>query len=193
VSAADRLKRDKRALRRRVLALRDAIPPDERERRSAEVARRLFELPEMGDARTVMAFSSFGSEVDTAPILERLVTEGRHVVLPRVVDGELEPVTYRPGAAMREASFGALEPVDADAVPPEGIEVVLTPGVAFDRRGYRVGYGGGFYDRFFRRTRGVVLKAAIGFDVQLVDEVPHGRPDVPVDLVVTDGGVIRCR
>ncbi|HEX9124051.1 MAG TPA: 5-formyltetrahydrofolate cyclo-ligase [Actinomycetota bacterium] len=192
MSGADRLKRDKRALRARIRALRDALPPPDRDRYSATIARGLFELPEMVTATTVMVFSSFGSEVDTAPILERLVAEGRHAALPRVANGEVEPVAYRPGGSMRVASFGAMEPIDGEPIPPEDIDVVVTPGVAFDRRGHRVGYGGGFYDRFFRRTRPDVVRVGIGFGLQVVDAVPHGGADVPVDLIVTDEGVVRC-
>jgi 5-formyltetrahydrofolate cyclo-ligase len=192
VSGAHRLKRDKKALRGRVRVLRDALSPQERDRGSARIARRLFDLPEMSSASTVMVFSSFGSEVDTAPIIERLVAEGRRAVLPRVVNGEIEPITYRPDGRMSEASFGALEPTDGEPIQPEDVDVVVTPGLAFDRRGYRVGYGGGFYDRFFKRTRPDVVKAAIGFELQVVDEVPRGGQDVPVDLIVTDEGVIRC-
>ncbi|MFB3737897.1 MAG: 5-formyltetrahydrofolate cyclo-ligase [Candidatus Velamenicoccus archaeovorus] len=193
MSSADRLKREKRALRREVLARRDALPPDELERRSAEVARRLLGLPELAAAGTVMAFSSFGSEVRTTPILDGLVARGRRAVLPRIVGGELEPVVFRPDGDFRTASFGAREPVGGEVLPAAEIDVVVTPGVAFDRRGHRVGYGAGYYDRFFRRTRPDVVKVAIGFALQLIDGVPHGSADVPVDVVVTDEVVVRCR
>ncbi len=192
MSGSDRLKRDKRALRRRIRDLRDALPPQERERRSASIARELFALPEMAHASVVMAFSSFGSEVTTEPILERLVADGRRPAVPRVREGEIEAVAFRPGQAMSRAPFGALEPAEGDPIAPVDVDVVVTPGVAFDRRGFRVGYGGGYYDRFFRRTRSDALKVAVCFAFQVVEEVPHGRQDIAVDLLVTEEGVIRC-
>jgi len=187
--SSDDLKRRKRALRREVRARRDALPPEERERLGQAVARNLLTLPEVRQASTVMAFSSFGSEVDTRPIIEQLARDGRRVVLPRVEGRTIVPVGYRSGDPVKPSSFGALEPAGGDPVRPEEIDVVIVPGLAFDRRGHRVGYGGGFYDRFLGRLRPDALTVSICFSVQVVDEVPNGRGDRPVDLVVTEEGL----
>jgi 5-formyltetrahydrofolate cyclo-ligase len=189
--SSDDLKRRKRALRREVGARRDALPPEERERLGQAVARNLLALPEVRRASTVMAFSSFGSEVDTGPIIEQLARDGRRVVLPRVEDRTIVPVAYRSGDPVKSSSFGALEPAGGDPVRPEEIDVVIVPGLAFDHRGHRVGYGGGFYDRFLGGLRPDALTVGICFSIQVVDEVPHGRGDRPVDLVVTDEGPKR--
>ena len=187
--SSDDLKRRKRALRREVRAHRDAMPPEERERLGQAVARNLLALPEVRQASTVMAFSSFGSEVDSGPIIEQLARDGRRVVLPRVEGRTIVPVGYRSGDPVKPSSFGALEPAAGEPVGPEEIDVVVVPGLAFDRRGHRVGYGGGFYDRFLGRLRPNALTVGICFSVQVVDEVPHGRGDRPVDLVVTEQGL----
>jgi 5-formyltetrahydrofolate cyclo-ligase len=187
--SSDDLKRRKRALRRKVGARRDAMPPEERERLGQAVARNLLALPEVRQASTVMAFSSFGSEVDSGPIIEQLARDGRRVVLPRVEGRTIVPVGYRSGDPVKPSSFGALEPAAGEPVGPEEIDVVVVPGLAFDRRGHRVGYGGGFYDRFLGRLRPDALTVGICFSVQVVDEVPHGRGDRPVDLVVTEQGL----
>jgi 5-formyltetrahydrofolate cyclo-ligase len=187
--SSDDLKRRKRVLRREVRARRDAMPPEERERLGQAVARNLLALPEVRQASTVMAFSSFGSEVDSGPIIEQLARDGRRVVLPRVEGRTIVPVGYRSGDPVKPSSFGALEPAAGEPVGPEEIDVVVVPGLAFDRRGHRVGYGGGFYDRFLGRLRPDALTVGICFSVQVVDEVPHGRGDRPVDLVVTEQGL----
>ena len=187
-----RLKRAKRALRREVLALRDALPQADRVERSRRIADRLLALPELAEVRTVMAFSSFGSEVDTAPILERVAERGARLALPRIQDGEIVPVTYRPGEPVTEAAFGALEPSEGDVLASTEVDVVVTPGVAFDRGGFRVGYGGGYYDRFFRGARVEMFRVAVGFAVQVVEEVPHGLGDLPMDALVTEDEVTRC-
>jgi 5-formyltetrahydrofolate cyclo-ligase len=193
VRPADHLPGRKKALRARIRAERDALPPAERTRRSREIARRLFGLPGFQNARTVMVFSSFGSEVDTGPIIERLAAEGRRVALPRVEGRQMVAVIYRPGDPLSRASFGAMEPTDGGAVEPAAVDVIVTPGLAFDRRGYRLGYGAGFYDRFLHRTRRDALRVGICFALQMVAEVPSGPMDRPVHVIVTDEEVIGCR
>ncbi len=186
------LREAKRALRRRIRDLRDALPASERATRSRTIADRVLGLPELAGARTVMAFASFGSEVDTGPILEGLAARGVRLALPRIRDGEIVPVAFRPGERLEPAALGVPEPAEGGPLPEEAIDVVITPGVAFDRRGYRVGYGGGFYDRFLRRVRPEVPRVGIAFGLQVVEAVPHGERDERVDLVVTEDGVIRC-
>jgi 5-formyltetrahydrofolate cyclo-ligase len=156
---------------------------------SDEVTRNVLALPAVENATTVVAFSSFGSEVDTRPIIERLERDGRRVALPRVEGRIIVAVAYRSGDVVKPSSFGALEPAGGEKVAPEEIDVVIVPGLAFDRSGHRVGYGRGFYDRFLEALPPDALTVGICFSVQLVDEVPHGRGDRPVDLVVTELGL----
>jgi 5-formyltetrahydrofolate cyclo-ligase len=191
MSGAD-LKRAKRAVRRRVLATRDEMPVSEREDRSARIAERVMSLPEVERASTVMAFWAFGSEPDTAPLIAALHALGVRVALPKIVEGDLLLRRFAPGDPVTMTSFGAAEPVDGEVVDPSEIDVVVTPAVAFDRSGRRVGYGGGFYDRFLPKTRPDSTRVGIGFDVQLVDDdLPNGHFDLRVDAVVTDAEVVR--
>ena len=191
MTSAD-LKRAKRDVRRRVLAARDAMSGEERERAAGRVAERLLELAEMKRASTVMAFWSFGSELDTSPLIDALHARGVRVALPRIIDGDLEPRGYLPGDAVTVTTFGAMEPATGERVDPLTIDVIVTPAVAFDRSGRRVGYGGGFYDRFFLRTRPDALRVGVGFDVQLVDQdLPNGHFDLGLDAVVTPSGIVR--
>jgi 5-formyltetrahydrofolate cyclo-ligase len=190
--ASHRLKARKRALRRAAIERRDLLSAGERSAKSERIVDRALGLPEVGAARTVMAFWSFGSEVQTAALIQRLHEAGKRVVLPRIVEGEIAAVTYAPGDPVAATSFGAMEPVGAELVPAEDVDVVIVPGVAFDRRGGRVGYGGGFYDRLLSRAPSAPA-VAVAFDVQLVDGVPQGRNDSRVDVIVTEDEVIRPR
>jgi 5-formyltetrahydrofolate cyclo-ligase len=188
------LKRAKRAIRTEVRAERDALAPEERARCSLLIRDRFMALPELEDVRKVMLFWSFGSEVDTAPLVRSLVERGVSTALPRIVDGELEPRTYLPGDPVTQTTFGACEPAGGEGVDPSVLDVVVTPGVAFDRAGRRVGYGGGFYDRFLGRTRVGTLWIGVAFDAQLVDgDLPGGHFDLPVHAIVTASEVVRCR
>lgn len=187
------LKRAKRDVRRRVLAVRDALPAAERERRGAAIAEGFLALPEVVAAQIVLGFWAFGSEVATRPLLEALHGRGVRVALPRVVEGDLELLLWEPGAALAATAFGPMEPAGGAAVSPIEVDVVCTPAVAFDRWGARVGYGGGYYDRLFLRTRADALRAGIAFALQVLhEELPRGHFDQRVDAVVTEDGTIRC-
>jgi 5-formyltetrahydrofolate cyclo-ligase len=188
---AHRLKQAKRRLRREVLARRDALDASERDERGRRVIDRLAGLPELGRAKTVLAYWSFGSEVDTGPLVRRL-SEVMRIALPRTDSGELVAVAYRPGDPVTLAGFGAMEPSGEEVVEPAAIDLVVVPGVAFDRRCARVGYGGGFYDRYLARTRADAPAIAVAFAVQLVEAVPQGHMDRRVDVIVTEDEVIRC-
>jgi 5-formyltetrahydrofolate cyclo-ligase len=187
------LKRAKREVRRRVLAVRDALPPERREELAARVTERFLALPEVEAASVVMAFWSVGSELSTRPLIDALLAQGCVVALPRIVAGALEPRTWRPGDPLSGTPFGAMEPEAGTVVDPAAIDVVATPAVAFDRTGGRVGYGGGFYDRFFPRTRADAARIGIGFGLQLVDEdLPGAGFDLRVGVVVTESETVRC-
>jgi 5-formyltetrahydrofolate cyclo-ligase len=188
------LKRAKRAIRSEVRAARDAIPADERELASLAIVDRVSALDEVERAGTVMAFWSFGSEVDTAPLIDALHARGIRVALPRIVEGDLEARTYAPGDPVTETAFGAREPSDGEILDPSAIDVVVTPAVVFDRSGRRVGYGGGFYDRFFLLTRPDAVRVGVGFDLQLIDgNLPSGHFDLGLDALVTESEVLRFR
>jgi 5-formyltetrahydrofolate cyclo-ligase len=164
VPSSDRLKREKKAIRTRVRAVRDTLSTEEREHASAAIAERVLALPELDGVGTAMVFASFGTEVDTRPIVEGLDARGVRIAMPRV-----------------------------EGLDIAEIEAVITPGLAFDRAGHRIGYGGGFYDRFFTSAR-ELRKIAVGFSVQVLDEeLPHGAFDVAVDVVVTEREVLRPR
>jgi 5-formyltetrahydrofolate cyclo-ligase len=190
---SDGLKRAKREVRRRVLARRDAIDPEVRERAAARVTERVLALPEIAGATTVLAFSPFGSELPMLPLIEALVGRGVQVGLPVITGPDIDARAWRPGDPTTETSFGAEEPADGATIEPSAIDVILTPAVAVDRTGRRVGYGGGFYDRFLLRTRADAVRIAVILAEQLVDDdLPAGAFDLRVDAIVTPDELIRC-
>jgi 5-formyltetrahydrofolate cyclo-ligase len=190
-AGGERRRRRKSELRRQMRELREAIPPDERARRSRAIGDRLFTLPEMGEAGTLLLFSSFGGEVDTSSMIERAHAEGRRVLLP-YVDGEaMEAAEHAPGDELVPSSYGAGEPARREPADPQAIDAVIAPGLAFDRAGRRLGYGGGFYDRWLRRSRSDAVRIGICFAHQVVDRVPAGSSDERVRIVVTEDEVIR--
>jgi len=175
-------------------AARQAISPQDRAILSDRIATRLFELPAVGAARTILIFYSFGSEVATGEISERLVTGGRRVLLPFLEGSHrMEAAELRPGRPPVSTSYGPKEPADRVAVDPEEVDLVVAPGLAFDRMGYRLGYGGGHYDRYLARLGRHATRVGIGFHVQVRERVPGGPDDQRLDFVVTDRVAIDCR
>jgi len=187
---------EKDNLRSLLLKKRDCIPLSVRRQWSRKVRNNLFRLPEVRGARTIAFFASFRSEVFTFDMIREALLRKKHVCLP-VTDRECYQLLFRrifdlerdlaPGA------YGIPEPRSEELplVEEDDIELVVTPGAAFDMLGHRLGYGGGFYDRLFAQIRPDCLKVGIAFSFQLVDAVPHEPTDVPVDIVVTDQNIIR--
>jgi len=180
-------------VRRAALARRDALAPAARARLSRRIARRVAALPEFRRASTVMAYATFRSEVDTAPLIAAALAKKKRVLLPRtVVEGRaLEPREFAPGALLVAGAYGIPEPPpDAPRADPADIDLVIVPGACFDEGGNRLGYGGGYYDRFLPRA-GRAATVGVAFEAQVVPAVPPAEHDVPLGAVVTERRVIR--
>ena len=194
---SEELKKAKRDVRRRVLALRDALSPEQRQELGDLAVERFLALPQLAGLDVVMVFWSFGSEIGTAGLIRSLLARGIKVALPRIEDSALQPRLWEVGVPTTPTRFGAREPdAGADGPPqvdPEVLDVVVVPAIAYDRAGRRVGYGGGFYDRFLPSTRPDTLRVGLGFDLQLVEgDLPSGPFDSRVDLVVTTSETLSC-
>src|SRR5205085_9240911 len=126
------------------------------------------------------------------PAIDRVVSAGKQIGLPRIAGGDIEPRSWQEGEPLEAASFGAMEPVNGRRLEASEIDAVVTPGVAFDLEGYRVGYGAGFYDRLFATLDRDVSRVAIGFELQVVaGSLPRASFDLPVDVLVTQDRVVR--
>jgi 5-formyltetrahydrofolate cyclo-ligase len=170
---------------------RAAIPDAERIRRSHEAADRLLAMPELAGIGVAFVFHSFGAEISTEPVIRGLAERRIALALPILVDGRLEAAAYRSGDSLTASPYGAQEPLARTIVEPKRVDLVVTPGLAFDTRGCRVGYGGAYYDRFLPRTRADAARIGFCFDEQIVDAVAHGDGDEPVRAIVTDRRVLR--
>jgi 5-formyltetrahydrofolate cyclo-ligase len=180
---------DKKTIRKKVLAARDRLTEDERRQLSLKIRDRFFALPKVAAARRVLLFLAFGSEVDTWLLLEQALALGKEaaapVTLPKTKELVFYPIRTRDEA--REGHWGILEPRRvSEPISPGSPDVVVVPGVAFDPKGNRIGYGGGYYDRFLAGKAASAWKVGICFDLQLLEDLPRAEHDVPVDAVVTE-------
>lgn len=190
--------RRKAALRIEARARRDEIVPGERIAASRAIEARLAALPSLETAHVVHCYVGIGSEVATEELLRGLLLRGQRVVCPRVNDrGTLDHLEISQIESLVAGPMGLRQP-DAALARPIGlaeVEVMLIPALAFNRAGYRLGYGRGYYDRAVEELAGHGRATTIGlaFESQLVDELPREEHDQPVDLIVTEVQTIVTR
>lgn len=184
---------DKKAIRDRVMAARNAEP--DKDGKSRLICERLFSLPEFESARAVQFYIDVRSEVRTRTFIARAMERGKKVVVPYCVDDHLELFPLDGVDELVTGAFKILEPrPELRGLPDKrfdvsGVDLILVPGVVFDRRGGRMGHGWGFYDRLLERALPRTHLVALAFECQLVNEVPMQPHDIFVDKVVTERAV----
>jgi 5-formyltetrahydrofolate cyclo-ligase len=184
------LRQAKRELRDRVLQARDALSAEDRLRAGAAIAAAIATRADFAAAGTVLLTLSFRSEWDTRPLVAVALAAGKTVGVPRVDPARrmLEACRLSDFDLDLAPGFGGItEPLPHCApVALAAIDWVLVPGVAFDTSGYRVGYGGGYYDRLLPLLRHNARRISGALELQVVDRVPAGPHDIPVDAIVTE-------
>lgn len=184
---------DKSALRRAARAARDAVPVAARPGAAIAAASHLDRevLAGLAPGALVALYAAKSSEVDTTAIGAAALARGLAVAYPRVVAGDRRLAFHRASPAdLAPGTFGLLEPPpSAPLVAPDAMAVVVLPGLAFDRRGNRLGWGQGHYDATFADAQ--VLRVGLAYESQLVDQLPADEHDVPVHLIATEVAVHR--
>ena len=196
VSSTDAVRARKTALRDRLVTARGRRSLLEVSQAARAIAEHLMVTSDLRRAATVAAYVSVDTEPGTGPLLDRLRAMGRRVVVPVVLpDLDLDWAVYDGPESLARARRGLLEPtgprLGLDAVATA--DVVLTPGLAVDRRGMRLGQGGGCYDRALGRVPVGTFTCTLLYDDELLDVVPSAAHDRPVTAVATPSGVTRLR
>ena len=157
----------------------------------AKLTNNILASPEYQRAQRVMGYASLEEEVKTWPILRHALAEGKSVYLPRVEGKRLAvaPVIYHEGdfVDLSPAYRGILEP-KAPGIDPGQLSLILVPGLAFDREGFRIGYGGGYYDRLLEEVGDRVVSMGICYSFQMCRRLPRMSHDVPVSRMMTERG-----
>jgi len=185
---------EKKALRQRVRKELAALLPFEQEVSDDAMFRWFLGLPQVKAAKTIFAFWGIkGKEPDTSRLIEELVRRGKRVCLPRMLPGHLmETPQYVPERPLVYISFGISEPDgECPLIPKEEIDLVLVPAVCYDRKGYRLGFGGGYYDRWLEDFSG--FRVGLCRESVLQDEVPTEPHDSRVDVLITERGCLSFR
>lgn len=182
--------------RERLRARLAALDPAAAAAAADQVAARVLALPEIANADRILTCLSFGTEVDTGGLVERLLASGRQLFVPRAEPGDGRLHVHPYPCPLRTLAFGLRQPPAgtpalAESALDDVVQAVLVLGLGFDRRGFRLGYGSGYFDRFLARRPFPAI--GLAFAVQLLDALPNEPHDVPMAVVVTEAEVCRPR
>ena len=193
MSLKSTVKKGKKSLRAAYQALLEQMPKVEARRRSAVICSTALALPVLQNKKVIAAYSSFGHEVVTQPLLANLLAAGFVLTLP-VVDQQNQKMEFRRVDSLETLTpgvYGILEPHTGQLCSPEEIELLFIPGLAFDRQGNRLGRGGGYYDRYLPTVKPNAVKIGLAFQLQIADALPVDPHDIKVDAVITEQGIIK--
>lgn len=177
----------KNALRGTILDILKTQEEEERNRKSGIIRRTLFMAKVFRRAKTVMFYVALRDEVDTDPMIAEAQKSGKIVAVPVCSGGRsgLRPCIFEDNAGLKPGPYGVREPVTGRGVPIEKLDLVVVPGVAFDKKGNRLGRGKGFYDRFLKALPCGTISIGLAFDFQIVPSVPTLSHDIRVHRVIS--------
>ncbi|HDQ25724.1 MAG TPA: 5-formyltetrahydrofolate cyclo-ligase [bacterium] len=182
---------DKHKLRAKYRALRKRECGEPSLKSSAVISSNFFStvLPVIPDG-IIMCYVSIKGEVDTSAILKELLRKGRSVCVPYLKEKRIIPCLISKRTAFKKSAFGIPQPRSLKPVKSRDISAVITPGLAFDRNGNRLGFGGGYFDRFLAALPASSLKIGTAFSYQICGRLPGYAHDVKMDLIITEKGFI---
>ncbi len=186
----------KNQLRKKILNIRNNMSEEEATSKSRLIMRRLADLDEYKNGGTVFIYMSFKNEVMTKELIEKMLSEDKRVVIPYT---DIENTVIIPSEIrnMDEdlvlSHYGYYEPVfdKIKTVEPEEFDLIIAPGVVFDRERNRIGFGKGYYDRILCRKRNDARIVAPAYEFQVLDNVPAESHDIKMDMIVTESNIYR--
>ena len=174
---------DKTELRREIRARKRAMTEAEIEERSAKLAQLFFASRAYQNAKTIYGYLPYNQEVRTVPMLERALKDGKKVAVPKVYGDEMKFLYLDDLTAVAKGYAGIPEPIADEPVAHDETALVLMPGLAFDPQGHRIGYGGGFYDKFLAAEPSHPT-LALCYEFQMLPKLDVEDHDIPVDTVL---------
>lgn len=178
-------------IRKTMIEKRDALNSDLRSKFSEKIKNKILSNIFYKEAKSIFCFIGFGSEVNTIGIIEDALKDGKKVYVPRVRNKEMKVIRIDSLDNLKPGVFGILEPEDGEELN-EDCDLILMPGVAFTKEGKRLGYGGGYYDKYLAQYNSNTLKIAIAYSIQVIDFIPTESYDKIVDYIVTEDFTYKC-
>jgi 5-formyltetrahydrofolate cyclo-ligase len=186
----------KKLIRTSILEKRNSLTPQQIKEAEQLIINNLMKLNEFIQSQNIFCYLSFRSEVPTKGIIAHCQQQGKNLYIPLCVNETKEMIIslYDHEVKLSASNYGVLEPTKETIkiADREILDIAIMPGAVFDPRGYRIGYGAGYYDKFFAHMNKKIYKIALAFSFQIIDEVPADDFDIPVDCIVTEQGIIMC-
>lgn len=181
---------EKKEFRDQYKNLRNHMPPEQVQDLSQRICRGILESNVYRKAERIYAYYPLGNEADIRPVIADAWAQGKRVALPRVNGREMSYFEIHDFSELKSGAFGVMEPdperKESSVEWPRAL--VLTPGVAFDRSGNRMGYGGGYYDRYFGHRKDCTM-LGVAYELQIAEKIPVGEYDRAMDGIVTEQGI----
>lgn len=176
-------------IRTRLKQIRASLSPDERQISSRSITQKTLELDAIKTAQRLFIYISYGTEVDTHELIDVLQEQGKSLAVPKIIDShKMIAVTFTTWNDLEAGQLGILTPKNTTPMNAD-IDIAITPGLGFTQKGYRIGYGRGYYDKWFAEHP-VKHKFALAFEAQILDELPVDEFDIPVNKIITENQII---
>lgn len=177
----------KEEIRKVVRGYRMSLSEEKAAMKSITILEKLLQMEEYKKAACVYCYIDFRNEVKTKPIIRRALSDGKKVAVPRVENGEMAFYYFEGYDKLQHGTYGVLEPIGG-VLATDTDALLIMPGVAFDRENHRIGYGGGYYDRYLERPN-QHFKIALAYQFQVFQRIPFEKFDIQPDLVLTEESV----
>ena len=189
---------DKKILRKEILEKRNNMDLVKKEEMDKKILKEFYESKYYKEAEKIFIYISYDSEINTKEIINKALKNNKKIYVPRTEfkTRHMDAVEITSLDNLIESKYGILEPSKEESyIDPNDLDLIVVPGVAFDRNGGRMGYGAGFYDRYFKKINkeniNKIVKLALAYELQMLDKVPMNEQDVPVDYIITENGFIN--
>ncbi len=188
---------NKKDLRKKMLSKRNDLSPENIYEKSGIILERFYQTSLYKDAKRIMTYVPFQRELRTDLLIQRSLADGKEIYIPVTVPKEKKLIPSKLIDLKKDlitGHFGVLEPKPSAFRPvaPQSIDLIIVPGLVFTREGYRIGYGGGYYDRFLANPKVEASKVSLVFDFQILSALPVDDYDLPVEWIFTETETIQC-
>lgn len=180
---------EKKILRNEILSIRNSLNKEIKDKMDYEIYNKLISSELYLNAKNIFVYISFDKEIETKRIINKALNDKKQLYIPKIYrdNKSMKAIRLKSFEDLKENSMGILEPIDdSDYINKEEIDLIIVPGVVFDLNGNRIGYGGGYYDRYLESIKEISNKVVLAYDLQIVDFIEPEAHDISIDYIITN-------